>query len=230
MIRIDKAIASMGYGSRKDIKTLLKDKRVRVNGDFVTRPETKISEADKITIDDMEISYSRYTYLMMNKPEGVVSSTESNDVNVIDLIDQKVQGLFPCGRLDKDTTGLLLITNDGPLAHQLLSPKHHVEKEYVLTLKHAVTPQDIALIAKGVTEGEDTFLPAVYTPTGENTGTIILHEGKFHEIKRIFLALDNEVVQLKRIRMKNLVLDESLEPGEYRPLTEEELTELKQLL
>lgn len=230
MIRIDKAIASMGYGSRKDIKTLLKDKRVRVNGDFVTRPETKISEADKITIDDMEISYSRYTYLMMNKPEGVVSSTESNDVNVIDLIDQKVQGLFPCGRLDKDTTGLLLITNDGPLAHQLLSPKHHVEKEYALTLKHAVTQQDIALIAKGVTEGEDTFLPAVYTPTGENTGTIILYEGKFHEIKRIFLALDNEVVQLKRIRMKNLVLDESLEPGEYRPLTEEELTELKQLL
>lgn len=230
MIRIDKAISSMGYGSRKDIKTVLKDKRVRVNGEFVTRPETKINETDNITIDDMEISYSRYTYLMMNKPEGVVSSTESNDVNVIDLIDQKVQGLFPCGRLDKDTTGLLLITNDGPLAHQLLSPKHHVEKEYALTLKHAVTQQDIAQIAKGVTEGEDTFLPAVYTPIGETTGTIILHEGKFHEIKRIFSALDNEVVQLKRIRMKNLVLDESLKPGEYRPLTEEELTELKQML
>ena len=229
MIRIDKAISSMGLGSRKDIKKVLKEKRVTVNGVICTRPETKIEETDTICIDGQPILYEKYTYLMMNKPSGVVSSTESNDVNVIDLLEQRVQGLFPCGRLDKDTTGLLLITNDGDLAHKLLAPKHHVEKEYLVELKKEVTQEDIEQIKQGVKDAEDQFLPATYTPITSTQGTIILHEGKFHEIKRIFLALDNEVINLKRIRMKNLVLDESLEPGEYRPLTTEELKELKDL-
>ena len=234
MDRIDKIIASQGMYSRKEVKSLISKKRVTIDGIPVSSSSQKADPmASEIVVNGQVLEFKKNVYLILNKPEGYVSATEDREhPTVLELVPDEFRGrdIFPAGRLDKDTTGLLLITNDGPLAHQLLSPKHHVEKEYALTLKHAVTQQDIALIAKGVTEGEDTFLPAVYTPTGENTGTIILHEGKFHEIKRIFLALDNEVVQLKRIRMKNLVLDESLEPGEYRPLTEEELTELKQLL
>ncbi len=227
MIRLDKALVAIGIGSRNDIKKMVKARRIEVNGELATKSDLKIEEDSEILIDGEPFYYEKYVYLMMNKPKGVISATEGLDPTVIDLIDMPAKGLFPCGRLDKDTTGLLLITNDGPLAHQLLSPKHHVEKEYEVTLLNPVSEQDILRISKGIQDGEDTFMPATYIPLGEKKGRIILHEGKFHEIKRIFSVLDNEVTDLKRVRMKNLVLDESLEPGEYRILTDEELTELR---
>lgn len=230
MIRLDKALSSMGIGSRNDVKNMLRDNRVKVNGEIIRNPATKIAEDADITIDDMPFVYEKFTYLMMNKPKGVISATEGYEPTVIDLVDMPVKGLFPCGRLDKDTTGLLLLTNDGQLAHRLLSPKHHVDKEYEVVVAKAVTEEDIAKIKAGIHDGEDQFMPAEYKKLTETSGRIILHEGKFHEIKRIFLALGNEVVSLKRIRMKNLVLDKSLAEGMYRSLTEEEIKELQDLL
>lgn len=227
MIRIDKALVAMGLGSRKEIKQFIKEKRVSVNGECIQKPDCKIEENAQITVDGISVKYTQYVYFMLNKPAGVVSSTQSRDTNVLDLIEENIPGLFPCGRLDKDTTGLLLITNDGPLAHSLLSPKHHVEKEYEVQLKKEVSREDIEKIEKGVRDSQDEFMGAAYIPVTPASGRIILHEGKYHEIKRIFLALGNEVTGLKRIRMKNLILDDSLQPGAYRPLTEEELKELK---
>lgn len=229
MIRLDKALSSMGIGSRNDVKKMLRDNRVKVNGEMIRSGAVKIAEDADITIDGMPFVYQKFTYLMMNKPKGVISATEGYEPTVIDLVEMPVKGLFPCGRLDKDTTGLLLLTNDGQLAHRLLSPKHHVEKEYEVTLAKAVSEADIEKIAQGIQDGEDVFMPAVYQKLTETSGRIILHEGKFHEIKRIFLALGNEVVSLKRIRMKNLILDETLAEGMYRNLTEEEITELQDL-
>ena len=230
MIRVDKALASMGIGSRNDVKKMLKDKRVTINGVIVRDGSLKIAEDAKICIDGMLFSYQEYTYLMMNKPAGVISATEGMDPTVIDLIAMPVKGLFPCGRLDKDTTGLLLITNDGQLAHKLLSPRHHVDKEYEVVVRDPVSEEDIRKIAAGISEGGDVFMPAEYKKLTETSGRIILHEGKFHEIKRIFTALGNEVTSLKRIRMKDLVLDEDLAPGEYRELTDEELKGLQDRL
>ena len=225
MIRLDKALSSMGIGSRNDVKNMLRDNRVKVNGEIIRNPATKIAEDADITIDDMPFVYEKFTYLMMNKPKGPVRLARNEDGQSL-----TVQGLFPCGRLDKDTTGLLLLTNDGQLAHRLLSPKHHVDKEYEVVVAKAVTEEDIAKIKAGIHDGEDQFMPAEYKKLTETSGRIILHEGKFHEIKRIFLALGNEVVSLKRIRMKNLVLDKSLAEGMYRSLTEEEIKELQDLL
>lgn len=227
MIRLDKALSSMGIGSRNDIKKMAKEKRITVNGETVRDASRRIEEDAEIRIDGELFAYQKFTYLMMNKPEGVISATEGSEPTVIDLIRMPAKGLFPCGRLDRDTTGLLLITNDGQLAHRLLSPRHHVEKEYEVTLLHPVSDEDIAAIAQGIREGEDLFLPAVYKKLTENSGRIILQEGKFHEIKRIFLALGNEVTSLRRIRMKDLVLDESLAPGMYRPLSEDEIRGLQ---
>ena len=227
MIRLDKALSSMGIGSRNDVKKMLRDNRVKINGEIVRSGAVKIAEDADITIDDMPFVYEKFTYIMMNKPQGVISATEGYEPTVIDLLEMPVKGLFPCGRLDKDTTGLLLLTNDGQLAHRLLSPKHHVEKEYEVVLAKPVSDEDIAKIASGIQDGEDQFMPAENKKLTETSGMIILHEGKFHEIKRIFLSLGNEVVSLKRIRMKNLVLDESLAEGMYRPLTEEEIKGLQ---
>lgn len=229
MIRLDKALSSMGIGSRNDVRKMVRDRRVTVDGTLVRDSSMKISESAEIMIDGEIFTYRKFTYLMMNKPAGVISATEGSDPTVIDLIRMPAKGLFPCGRLDKDTTGLLLITNDGQLAHRLLSPRHHVEKEYEVALRQPVSDEDIDAIAGGIAEGGDTFLPAVYKKLTETTGRIILQEGKFHEIKRMFLARGNEVVSLKRIRMKDLVLDDSLVPGDYRELTEEEVRGLQDL-
>lgn len=229
-IRLDKALVHMGICTRSETKKLIRQKKIRVNGETALKAEQKIEEGSVIDVDGFACVYQDLVYLMLNKPDGVISATEGNEETVIDLIDMPVRGLFPVGRLDMDTTGLLLLSNDGPLAHMLLSPAHHVEKEYEVTLKKPVTEKDIERIASGIRDGEDTFLPAKYIPSDETHGNIILSEGKYHEIKRMFEQCHNEVIGLKRIRMKNLVLDESLAPGEYRPLTEEEITELKRPL
>jgi 16S rRNA pseudouridine516 synthase len=180
-----------------------------------------------VTVDGNEVHYQKFVYYMLNKPQGYISATEGQDPVVLDLIDEPYKDLFPCGRLDKDTTGLLLITNDGPLAHRLLSPKHHVEKEYIVTHESPLSEADIRKMAEGITWQSETYRPAVCRTIDDHTCSLIISEGKFHEIKKIFEALGNKVTALARIRMKNLVLDGSLAPGEYRPLSEEELKDLR---
>jgi 16S rRNA pseudouridine516 synthase len=225
--RLDKALVHMGLCTRSETKKLIRQGRISVDGQPAERADQKVEEGCTLAVDDTVCIYQELVYLMLNKPAGVISATEGQEETVLDLIDLPVKDLFPVGRLDKDTTGLLLLSNDGPLAHQLLSPRHHVEKEYEVTLKKPVSAEDIRRIEEGISDGEDTFLPAEYIPLDETHGRIILSEGKYHEIKRIFQQCENEVIALKRIRMKNLVLDESLAPGEYRPLTEEEIRGLK---
>ena len=230
MMRLDKYLAVMGFGTRNEIKKLIKAKEVTVAGVQKFTPEMKIDEnTAEVYVSGERVVYSQYVYLMLNKPQGYLSATRSADANVMDLISEPYRDMFPCGRLDKDTEGLLLITNDGPLAHQLLSPKHHVDKEYYVELKNPYSQSDMEALAKGITiDGDEECLPAELIPEDEKTCRLIIQEGKFHEIKRMFEALGNEVVYLKRLRMKNLVLDPDLEPGEYRYLSEEEIADLKQ--
>ena len=153
---------------------------------------------------------------------------KTDRMTVIDLIDCTVRGLYPVGRLDRDTEGLLLITNDGPLAHELLSPKKHVDKEYFVQTEKIITEDDLNCLRKGVwIDGDNVCRPADVIPCGEKACHLIIREGKFHQVKRMFEALGNQVVYLKRLRMKNLVLDPALKPGEYRPLTREELEDLR---
>ena len=227
-MRLDKALADMGIGTRNEIRKACRACRITVNGDIVKDPSMHINpEEDLISLDEEPILYQKVVYYMLNKPKGVVSSTSDRDTTVLDLIDCTVKGLFPAGRLDKDTEGLLLITNDGPLAHQLLSPKHHCEKEYLVLTRDAITDSQCEAIRKGVKLGKgEVSRPAEITVISEKECSLILTEGKYHEIKRMFQALGNEVTGLKRIRMKDLILDETLKPGEYRALTEEEIASL----
>lgn len=233
-MRIDKMLANLGFGSRKEVKKLLKDGAVRVNGALVKDAKEHIDpEKDTVTINGEEVVYKEYIYLMMNKPAGVISATEDNrDKTVIDLLEleDQVYEPFPVGRLDKDTEGLLLITNDGQLAHRLLSPKKHVPKTYFAVIEGEVTEEDIHAFQKGVTlddgyetkPGELTILKSELMSDIELTIT----EGKFHQVKRMFQAVGKRVVYLKRISMGSLKLDETLELGEYRELTDEEIEEL----
>lgn len=229
-MRLDKMLTSMGIGTRSEIRRACRDNRIEVNDTIIRDPSIQIDpEQDVVRVDDEVIPFTRYVYFMLNKPAGTISSTSDSRTTVLDLIDSGVRGLYPVGRLDLDTEGLLLITNDGPLGHQLLSPKHHVEKEYVVQLRDPLEESRLEPIRRGIRlNKEETCLPAEVTITGERECHIILKEGKFHEIKRMFQAIGNEVVYLKRIRMKHLLLDESLKPGEYRSLTEAEVADLKE--
>ncbi|MFD2446474.1 pseudouridine synthase [Bacillus sp. CGMCC 1.16607] len=233
-MRIDKMLANLGFGSRKEVKKLLKDGAVKVNGELVKDAKAHIDpNQDVVTINGQEVVYKEFIYLMMNKPAGVISATEDNrDETVIDLLemDDQVYEPFPVGRLDKDTEGLLLITNDGQLSHRLLSPKKHVPKTYFAVIEGEVTEEDIIAFRNGVTlddgyetkPGELKILKSGLMSDIELTIT----EGKFHQVKRMFQAVGKRVVYLKRISMGPLQLDESLELGEYRELTDEEITEL----
>ncbi|HAQ07126.1 MAG TPA: 16S rRNA pseudouridine(516) synthase [Bacillus bacterium] len=230
-MRIDKVLSNLGYGSRKDVKKLLKDGAVKVNGVVVKDAKQHVDpEKDTLTLSGVEIQYREFIYLMMNKPPGVISATEDNrDETVIDLleVDDQVFEPFPVGRLDKDTEGLLLITNDGQLSHRLLSPKKHVPKTYFAVIDGEVTDEDIVLFKNGVTlddgyetkPGELVILKSGLTSDIELTIT----EGKFHQVKRMFQAVGKRVIYLKRLSMGPLELDETLELGEYRELTDEEL-------
>ena len=227
-MRLDKLLADCGFGTRSEVKKMIRNGWVEVNGIAARSGDQKVDEnTDTVTVDGNEVHYQKFVYFMLNKPQGYISATEGQDPVVLDLIDEPYKDLFPCGRLDKDTTGLLLITNDGPLAHRLLSPKHHVEKEYIVTHESPLSEADIRKMAEGITWQSETYRPAVCRTIDDHTCSLIISEGKFHEIKKIFEALGNKVTALARIRMKNLVLDGSLAPGEYRPLSEEELKDLR---
>lgn len=235
-MRLDKYLAEMGVGTRQEVKKQIRQGKAAVNGTVVKAADTKIDETcDEVTISSRNISYVSYEYYMLNKPAGVVSATEDRrDTTVIDLIkEKKRKDLFPVGRLDKDTEGLLLITNDGDLAHRLLAPKKHVDKVYYAKIDGMVTEEDVKRFAEGIdigAEEEEMTRPAkldIMKSAEESEIRLTIHEGKFHQVKRMFLAVGKEVTYLKRERMGTLCLDENLKPGEYRLLTEEEIENVR---
>ena len=235
-IRLDKYLAEMGLGTRSQIKEAARKGRIRVNGVTEKGAEKKIDpDSDTVLFDGQEITYVRMEYYLLNKPQGVVSATEDTlHKTVLDLIDGKrKKELFPVGRLDIDTEGLLLITNDGDLAHRLLSPRHHVDKEYYAVVDGELPEDAPQQFKKGITlEDGMVTMPAglEIKEAGKGTAQVLvtIQEGKFHQVKRMFQAMGCRVTYLKRLSMGPLRLDEGLRPGEYRPLTEEEVQALKQ--
>jgi 16S rRNA pseudouridine516 synthase len=236
-MRIDKLLSNMGFGSRKEVKQLLKKGAVRVNATTVKDAALHIDTAkDEVTILGERVVYKEFIYLMMHKPQGVLSATEDNrDRTVIDLLDTDNQHFepFPVGRLDKDTEGLLLLTNDGKLAHNLLSPKKGVPKTYYAHIDGVVTEEDVQRFEEGVIL-DDAYLTKpgklqILKSAEVSEIELTITEGKFHQVKRMFEAVDKKVVYLKRLSMGPISLDDNLPIGSYRELTEEELNLLQQL-
>lgn len=232
-MRLDKYLSEIGCGTRSEVKKEIAKGQVRVNDIVIKKPEFKLdTEADRVSFQETPVDYAEYEYYMLNKPGGVVSATEDpRETTVVDLIAQRHrQDLFPVGRLDKDTEGLLLITNDGVLAHRLLSPKKHVDKTYYAKILGKVTEEDVSVFADGIDIGDDKpTMPAklvILNSGSESEIKLTIREGRYHQVKRMFCALGKEVLYLKRLTMGHLVLDETLKPGEYRKLTKKEIEEL----
>ena len=235
LIRLDKYLADMQVGTRSEVKKLIRAGKVQVGGHVCKNADEKFDpEQTDVMVDHVLVGYAAYEYFMLNKPKGCVSATEDNRYPaVLDYISQhKRKDLFPVGRLDLDTEGLLLITNDGALAHELLSPSKHIPKRYEAKIDGIVTQADAELFAQGMDIGEKKpTKPAELIILKANVIShvqITIYEGKFHQIKRMFEAIDKPVLELKRISMGKLALDEQLAPGEYRSLTEEEIEYLRQ--
>lgn len=239
--RLDKILSHMGYGTRSEIKRIVKQGLVTVNGKMVKDSGCQLRpNEDEIRVNGEKVEFRQFIYLMLNKPQGVVSATEdTRDTTVIDLLGERHRHFqpFPVGRLDKDTEGLLLLTNDGKLSHNLLSPRKHVPKMYFAEVDGRVDEDDISLFLKGVTLDDGyVTMPARLAIVGVDTSRevplskieLTIMEGKFHQVKRMFQAVGKQVVFLKRMSMGPLVLDEHLTAGEYRELTEQELQELMQ--
>lgn len=233
MIRLDKFLADMGVGTRSEVKTYIRQGKVFVDGQVVKSADIKIdTDKQNVICNGHPVAYEIVEYYMLNKPAGVISATtDPKDETVIDLIkNKKRKDLFPVGRLDKDTEGLLLITNDGELAHRLLSPKKHVDKVYFAKVEGKVTEKDAKAFLEGVSIGnEEVTKPAkleILRSDEISEIRLTIQEGKFHQVKRMFEAVDKKVIYLKRLSMGSLVLDESLALGEYRLLTKEELDKL----
>ena len=234
-MRLDKLLSNMGYGTRKDIKKFAKDGIILVDGQTVKDSSQHVDpDIHQIEFDGELVEYREFVYLMMNKPQGVISATEDVvERTVVDLLDTKYHRfqVFPVGRLDKDTEGLLVLTNDGKMAHELLSPRRHVPKTYYAEIKGIVTDEDVVNFQQGVTldDGYKT-LPSelVIRNSGpESKIELTIYEGKFHQVKRMFLAVGKKVTFLKRINMGKLPLDSALALGEFRELTSEELDLLR---
>lgn len=231
-MRLDKFLSNHGVGSRKDVKAFIKKKVITVNEEVVTKSDIKINpEKDIIKVQGEMIYFEPFIYLMLNKPAGVVSSTHDKDKTVIDLITGLDHyDLHPVGRLDKDTEGLLIITNDGQFSHDVLSPKKHVNKTYYAKIDGIVTDHTVEQFAQGVTldDGYHTMpgdLTCLSVDTNNNTSEIelVIQEGKFHQVKRMFEAVSMKVTYLKRIKMGDLSIDSSLKPGEYKKLMQNEI-------
>ena len=230
--RLDKLIALNCNVSRKEARQLIKDAKVTVNDRLVLRAEELIdSDTDNVNVKGYSFTLKDHIYIMLNKPEGVISATEDpHKKTVIDLIPEGLarRSLFPCGRLDRDTTGLLIITDDGALAHKIMSPAHHVYKTYIARLEFPLYDEDISKLESGITLGDGTTcLPAKVKAFTDNEGMnfaeIKIREGKYHQVKRMFAAVGNNVVHLHREQIGRLKLDENLPKGECRELNEEEL-------
>lgn len=232
MERIDKIIASETNYSRKEVKELIKKKRVTVNEQIITKSVLKINpNNDKIKIDNIELKIKKYVYLILNKPKGYISATEDkNTKTVLELVPQDYahRALFPAGRLDKDTTGLMLITDDGGFAHNILSPKKHIKKLYEVTIDIPITEEMVTAFKKGILLNDGECKPANLQITGLTTGLVTLTEGRYHQIKRMFGCFKAKVIKLNRIGMGNLILPSNLKTGECRELTEEEINKIKE--
>lgn len=236
MERIDKILANLGYGSRKEIKQIARKGLIEVNGEVVKDSGMQVDpKEDMIFINGEQIFYREFIYLMMNKPDGVISATrDSRDETVIDLLEVEHQVFepFPVGRLDKDTVGLLLLTNDGELNHRLISPKWKVDKVYRAKIDARVTEKDIKKFKDGITLDDgyvckEAILEIISASDEESEIKLTIQEGKFHQVKRMFEAVNKNVTYLQRIEFGTLTLDKDLEEGEYRELTEEEVSILK---
>ncbi|MGN1146801.1 MAG: pseudouridine synthase [Lachnospiraceae bacterium] len=231
-MRLDKFLCDAGAGTRSEVKSLIKKGFVTVNGLPVKDADRKVKEEeDCIALRGEEIFFSRYHYYMLHKPAGVITATEDrSQKTVMELLTGvNTKNLFPVGRLDKDTEGLLLLTDDGELAHKLLSPKKHVDKTYLVHLKKPLNPEDVKKLEGGVDIGDDVpTLPALVKELSDTQIELTIREGRFHQIKRMLQAVDNEVIYLKRLSMGPLHLPKDLEKGTFRPLNPEELQALKQ--
>ena len=226
--RLDKLISSQTNLSRKDAAKAIRDKRVTVNGALCRATDAKVDpDADRIALDGSPVTYRRYVYYMMNKPEGVVSATEDQtERTVLDLLPSELRrdGVFPAGRLDKDTTGLLILTDDGDFAHRMLSPKKHVDKTYIATLDRVPDKSVSEAFASGIALADGTVCkPGAAVISDDCRVEVTIHEGKYHQVKRMFAALGYRVTALERIRIGALDLDPSLAKGGVRPLSKEEI-------
>ena len=231
-MRLDKFLCDNNIGTRSQVKEYIKKGQVTVNDQIIKKPETKVNEeTDTVVCQGQPIHYRKYVYYMLNKPEGVVSATNDNTaptvVSLLTVPEQK--DLFPVGRLDKDTTGLLLLTDDGPLGHELLSPKKHVDKVYLAQVEGKVDRSDVAALAEGMVLGDGLHcLPAGLKPLGDgSTCLVTLREGKYHQVKRMLAARGKPVTALHRLSMGPLRLEENLKPGQWRMLTEKEIGALR---
>lgn len=233
-MRLDKFLANAGVGTRSEVKQYIKKGLVLVNSIPAKKGDMSISEdSDEILFKNQPVHLQKRFYYLMNKPQGVISATEDNfQKTVLDLLGKdKRNDLFPVGRLDKDTEGLLLLTNDGTLAHELLSPKKHVSKTYFARIEGIVTETDVDIFKQGVKIDEEfTALPAnlkILSSGPVSEIEVEIFEGKFHQVKRMFQAVEKKVIFLKRLSMGPLALDPALLPGQYRPLTDEEISALQ---
>ena len=228
MTRLDKILSTQLNISRTDAKARLKKGRVSVNGTVTTTADTKCADSDIVTVDGEQIAYSKFVYIMMNKPQGVISASDGKgEKTVVDLLpdDMKRRGLFPAGRLDKDTTGFVLLTDDGEFAHSILSPSKHIDKTYVAHLDKPITAELVEDFRGGMTLNGEKLLEAEVTPIdGDLTVCkVVLRQGLYHQVKRMFKKHGITVTALDRVKMGNLLLDSSLKAGESRYLTAEEL-------
>ena len=230
-IRLDKWLSHQGFGSRREVNALIRSGRVQVNGKVVTIPKTAIAETDYVQCDTETIRYQQYVYFLLHKPKGVLSATRDRRQTVLDLLrpEDRIRPLFPVGRLDRDTTGLVLLTDDGRLAHALLSPRRHVEKEYFAEVDIPIDEALIARFAEGIHLQPENILtrPAQLSMRQDGRVSVIITEGKYHQVKRMFAAGNRTVLSLHRHRMGPLELDDDLAEGRYRPLSEEEIEQLR---
>ncbi len=234
-MRLDRFLVHCGIGSRNEVKKITRQKRVSINGKINNKYDTNINpETDVICVDGEELYYSEFYYYIMNKPAGYVSATEDNrDLTVIDLLDErdKNKELFPVGRLDKDTEGLLILTNDGKMAHNLLSPKKHIDKKYFVRVEGKLTEEDCKAFEQPMQIDEyTTFKPGkleIISSGDVSEAYVIISEGKFHQVKKMIKHVGKEVIYLERVQMGELKLPQDIERGDYRLATDEELKLLK---
>lgn len=229
-MRLDKFLANMGVGTRSEVKQLLKKGSVKVNQNIVKLPKLHVNpNSDEIMVNDEVFSYIDKVYIMLNKPKGYISATEDEvHPTIIDLIPEYAHlNIFPVGRLDKDTEGLLLVTNDGQFNHEVMNPNKHVSKTYEVYSKHPITQFDIDKFKSGIELSDGKLKPAILKKVDNYVSHVTIYEGKYHQVKRMFHSIENEVLELKRIKIAQLELDHNLDLGSYRLLTQIDFDNLK---
>lgn len=230
MKRLDAVLSACSVGSRSEVKALIRKGKVSVNGTVVRDVSFAVTDSDEVRVNGIVTDTSEFVYLMLNKPCGFVSTTDADEENVLSFVPSELfrKGMFPVGRLDKDTSGLIFLTNDGAFSHMLTSPSRHVEKEYIATLERPLDEICFEFFAEGMTLKDGfTTRPAKLERLGEKKTRVVISEGKYHQVRRMFACCGNRVETLKRVRIGGVELDPTLEEGEVRKLTDEELDLLK---